>query len=48
MPGFSSFTRTEQACRPLLVMVVESDTDTTDPWTEPSKFPMKMVAGCPT
>ena len=47
MPGLASFTRTVQACMPLEVTVEPSDTETTVPWTEPSKFPINTVAGWP-
>ena len=47
MPGLGTFTRTVQDCLPLAVTAVALDTETTVPWTEPSKLPMNTVAACP-
>ena len=47
-PGLWIFTRTLMADRPLLVTLVELETDSTVPLTGASKLPAYTVAGWPT
>ena len=48
MPGLASFTRTAQACMPLLVTAVLLDTAVSVPLTGSTKLPTNTVAFWPT